>query len=72
LLVVPTFYDSIEIARDRMVAKFQRRATRIYALPAFVLTFVEAILTLTFIRLIYRALAWLFGLARGSKQPKMA
>ena len=28
LLVVPTFYDSIEIARDRMIAKYQRRAEK--------------------------------------------
>jgi len=54
LLVVPTFYDSIEIARDRMVAKFHRRAERFSALPAFVMTFVEAILTLTFVRLLFR------------------
>jgi hypothetical protein len=47
LLVVPTFYDSIEIARDRMVAKFHRRGAlqRAAPLPAFVMTFVEAILT---------------------------
>src|SRR5438270_143131 len=48
LLVVPTFYDSIEIARDRMFAKFGRRAVRFTVLPAFVATFIEAILTLTF------------------------
>jgi len=54
LLVVPTFYDSIEIARDRMVAKFGRRAERWNAFPAFLVTFVEAILTLTFVRLVYR------------------
>jgi multidrug efflux pump subunit AcrB len=54
LLVVPTFYDSIEIARDRMAAKFQRRAARLTPLPAFVMTFVEAILTLTFGRLLFR------------------
>jgi hydrophobe/amphiphile efflux-1 (HAE1) family protein len=54
LLVVPTFYDSIEIARDRMVAKFQRRAVRFHALPAFAMTFVEALLTLTFVRLLFR------------------
>ncbi|GAB3422843.1 efflux RND transporter permease subunit [Massilia agilis] len=54
LLVVPTFYDSIEIARDRMFAKFQRRAVRWHVLPAFVATFVEAILTLTFVRLVFR------------------
>src|SRR5206468_2196960 len=55
LLVVPTFYDSIEIAHDRMVAKFGRRSVRYTVVPAFVLTFVEAILTLTFVRLIYRS-----------------
>ncbi|WP_306397989.1 efflux RND transporter permease subunit [Telluria beijingensis] len=54
LLVVPTFYDSIEIARDRMVAKYGRRAERWNTLPAFLVTFVEAILTLTFVRLVYR------------------
>jgi hydrophobe/amphiphile efflux-1 (HAE1) family protein len=56
LLVVPTFYDSIEIARDRMVAKFGRRAERFHVVPAFVMTFVEAILTLTFVRLLFRLL----------------
>jgi hydrophobe/amphiphile efflux-1 (HAE1) family protein len=59
LLVVPTFYDSIEIARDRMVAKFGRRALRMNPLFAFVLTFIEAILTLVFVRLIFRAIVWL-------------
>jgi hypothetical protein len=56
LLVVPTFYDSIEIARDRMVAKFHRRAARFTAVPAFVLTFIEAILTLVAVRLVFRAI----------------
>jgi hydrophobe/amphiphile efflux-1 (HAE1) family protein len=54
LLVVPTFYDSIEIARDRMVAKFHRRVRRFTALPAFVMTFVEAILALTMVRFVFR------------------
>jgi len=71
LLVVPTFYDSIEIARDRMVAKFGRRAERFHAVPAFLMTFVEAILTLVFVRLIYRSLVQLGRLAarRGRIQP---
>ncbi|WP_036165566.1 efflux RND transporter permease subunit [Massilia sp. 9096] len=56
LLVVPTFYDSIEIARERMFAKFQRRAARLTPLPAFVMTFVEALLTLTFGRFVFRML----------------
>lgn len=65
LLVVPTFYDSIEIARDRMVAKFQRRADRWNALFAFVLTFAEALLTLLYVRLAYRAIVRLARRVRG-------
>src|SRR5205085_11855609 len=56
LLVVPTFYDSIEIAHDRMVAKFHRRADRWNPFYAFVLTFIEAILTLVLVRMVYRTL----------------
>ena len=54
LLVVPTFYDSIEIARDGMLAKFKARSARGNALVAFVLTFVEAVLALTMLRAVYR------------------
>lgn len=54
LLVVPTFYDSIEIARDRAVAKFNARADRWNALTAFLMTLFEAILTLVFVRFVYR------------------
>lgn len=56
LLVVPTFYDSIEIARDRAVAKFNARAGRWNALTAFLVTLFEAILTLVFVRFVYRLL----------------
>ncbi len=56
LLVVPTFYDSIEIAKDRMIAKFNRRAERFPVALAFLMTFVEAILALTFVRLVFRLL----------------
>jgi hypothetical protein len=58
LLVVPSFYDSIEISRDRMVAKYRRRAENMNAFVAFVLTFAEAILTLIFVRLIFRSFIW--------------
>jgi HAE1 family hydrophobic/amphiphilic exporter-1 len=54
LLVVPTFYDSIELARERMIAKFHRRSESWDGLRAFVVTFVEAILTLTLVRFTYR------------------
>ncbi|HZX27312.1 MAG TPA: efflux RND transporter permease subunit [Telluria sp.] len=72
LLVVPTFYDSIEIAHDRMIAKFQRRALRMTAVPAFVLTFIEAILTLTLVRFVFRALIWLGKLATGRRAAQPA
>ncbi|WP_020652615.1 efflux RND transporter permease subunit [Massilia niastensis] len=73
LLVVPTFYDSIEIARDRMLAKFGRRATRLNPLVAFLMTFVEAILTLVFVRFVFRMIVRLVrlvtGRGRGTPQP---
>jgi HAE1 family hydrophobic/amphiphilic exporter-1 len=54
LLVVPTFYDSIEISSDRMAAKFHRRDERWNTAVAFVLTLLEAIFTVTLIRFIFR------------------
>jgi len=54
LLVVPTFYDSIEISRDRMLAKFRSRESRWNTFFAFIATFVEALLTLIMLRFIYR------------------
>jgi HAE1 family hydrophobic/amphiphilic exporter-1 len=68
LLVVPTFYDSIEIAHDRMVAKFQRRSARWTALPAFVMTLLEALFTLTFVRLLYRAPGMVWRRFGGARQ----
>ncbi|KQV46710.1 MULTISPECIES: efflux RND transporter permease subunit [unclassified Duganella] len=73
LLVVPTFYDSIEITRDSMVAKFKYREERWNTAVAFLLTFVEAILALVFVRLVYRLLKKLFGLFTGrGREPNMA
>jgi multidrug efflux pump subunit AcrB len=65
LLVVPTFYDSIEIARDRMVAKYKRRATRMNVVLAFLQTGVEVVLTLTLIRFVFRMLHKLAMRVRG-------
>ena len=64
LLVVPTFYDSIEQAKQRMLAKFRRRDTRWGAVPAFLLTFAEALLTLACVRLVWRLLAKIASFAR--------
>jgi hydrophobe/amphiphile efflux-1 (HAE1) family protein len=65
LLVVPTFYDSIEIAHDRMFAKFHRRHARYNVLLAFVVTFVEAILTIILVRFVLRMLLKLGRLVTG-------
>jgi multidrug efflux pump subunit AcrB len=65
LLVVPTFYDSIEIAHDRAVAKFHRREQRMNPFFAFVMTFVEAVLTLLLIRFFYRSVKRLFAAVKG-------
>ncbi len=71
LLVVPTFYDSIEIARDRMFAKFHRRADSYNPVLAFLVTMIEALLTLIFVRLLFRGVMALGRMAtgRGRKQP---
>ncbi len=60
LLVVPTFYDSIEIARDRVVAKFRARVSRWNVLAAFFMTLIEAVLALLLLRLVYRGLKGAF------------
>jgi HAE1 family hydrophobic/amphiphilic exporter-1 len=54
---VPAFYDSIEIARDRMFAKFQRRQTQGNPVVAFALTAMEAVAALLMVRGLYRVLA---------------
>ena len=66
LLVVPTFYDSIEIARDRAFAKYRRRAERWLAFPAFVVTLLEALATLTLLRFTWRLVSRPRVLARNA------
>jgi HAE1 family hydrophobic/amphiphilic exporter-1 len=70
LLVVPTFYDSIEIARDRAFAKFHWREERMIALFAFVLTLFEALLTIVGLRFLYRMAKKPFARALGRGTPK--
>jgi len=64
LLVIPSFYDSIEIWRDRAIAKFRRRAAALHPAPAFVLTLLEAVLALAGVRALWRGLRRLVGAAR--------
>ncbi|MBW8847353.1 MAG: efflux RND transporter permease subunit [Burkholderiales bacterium] len=65
LLVVPSFYDSIEIARDGALAKFRRRVPRFTMVGAFFITLVEALLTLVMIRFVFRMVMRLVRLATG-------
>jgi hydrophobic/amphiphilic exporter-1 (mainly G- bacteria), HAE1 family len=65
LLVIPSFYDSIEISRDRMFAKYRRRVGQRGALWAFVQTALEAVLTLVLLRALFRGLMWLFRKVSG-------
>jgi predicted RND superfamily exporter protein len=69
LLVIPTFYDSIEFARERAVAKFHVRAERWNPFLAFVTTLLEAVFTLVFARLIYRGVRSLPRLRKSSLPP---
>jgi hydrophobe/amphiphile efflux-1 (HAE1) family protein len=71
LLVVPTFYDSIEIKRDHMVAKFKMRAERWNGLVAFVLTFGEAIAFVLLGRFVYRMLRLAYDRVTGGKRRSM-
>ncbi|MCY7314345.1 MAG: efflux RND transporter permease subunit [Rubrivivax sp.] len=54
LLVIPSFYDSIETSRDRAVAKYRRREQRWDSLRAVVVTLGEALLTLVLVRYLWR------------------
>jgi multidrug efflux pump subunit AcrB len=61
LLVIPTFYDSIEISRERAVAKFHARAERMNPFLAFLATLGEALCTLLLLRFVYRRVRMLVG-----------
>jgi HAE1 family hydrophobic/amphiphilic exporter-1 len=67
LLVVPSFYDSIEIARDSALAKFHRRVPRFTLVGAFFITLIEAVLTLLMVRFVFRMLVKLARLATGRR-----
>jgi len=72
LLVIPSFYDSIEVSRDRAIAKFHRRDARWPTAVAFVVTVLEALLTLVFVRFVWRALRRAGGWALRRGQPAPA
>ena len=64
LLVVPSFYDSIEIARERASAKLHARADLGNPAVAFFTTLVEAILTIIGVRALYRGVCAVIGIER--------
>ncbi len=59
LLVVPSFYDSIEINRERAALKFHARSALYNPLLAFLVTVSEALVTLLFLRFFFRLAIWL-------------
>ncbi|HEX6703509.1 MAG TPA: efflux RND transporter permease subunit [Albitalea sp.] len=69
LLVIPSFYDSIEIAHDRALAKLRARAARWNVGLAFVATLLEAIATLLLLRLVWRLARRGWHLTFGRAQP---
>ena len=72
LLVIPSFYDSIEISRDRALAKFHAREARWNPFFAFVVTLGEALLTLLLLRFVWRMLRRLVGFVMGRMRPAPA
>lgn len=58
LLVIPSFYDSVEIARERAKLKARARAALGNPVTAFAATFAEVLLTLTLLRFLHRVARW--------------
>ena len=65
LLVIPSFYDSIEIKRDHLVQKLHRRSERWNPLVGGLLTLLEIVAFLTFLRLAWRIGTWVVRRIRG-------
>ena len=69
LLVVPSFYDSIEINRERIGIKFWARAANYHPVPAFFVTLGEFFLTLLLLRFLYRLVRWVFNMDSPTEHP---
>ena len=67
LLVIPSFYDSIELARDRMVGKFVRRSQNTHPAWAFVVTAVEVVMALLMVRFAWRTMVGLIRRLRPAR-----
>ncbi|HTU68395.1 MAG TPA: efflux RND transporter permease subunit [Steroidobacteraceae bacterium] len=69
LLVIPSFYDSIELNRDRFMLKFRARALLLNPFVAFLQTLGEAILTILFVRFLFRGFRYLLGHNSPAEHP---
>jgi hypothetical protein len=69
LLVVPSFYDSIEIARERAGIKFRARAAYRNPFLAFLITAGEVFATLYFFRFFFRVVRSILGLNTPAEHP---
>jgi hydrophobic/amphiphilic exporter-1 (mainly G- bacteria), HAE1 family len=69
LLVVPSFYDSVELNRERFLIKFRARAELGNTFVAFLQTLGEAIVTVLFIRFLFRCAVWALGSDSPAEHP---
>jgi HAE1 family hydrophobic/amphiphilic exporter-1 len=69
LLVVPSFYDSIEINRERIGIKFWARAAYRNPVIAFFLTFFEFFATLLMLRFLFRLGRWCLNQKSPGEHP---
>jgi preprotein translocase subunit SecF/cbb3-type cytochrome oxidase subunit 3 len=69
LLVIPSFYDSIELNWDRLGYKFKARTALYNPILAFLVTFGEFWMTIFFFRFFYRCVRFLFGRQSPSEHP---
>ncbi len=76
LLVVPTFYDSIEVTRDSLIRRFGIRRKRWTMAGAIVLTTLEVLLLvvgfLTLTIFLFWVAEWLFRKVRPAKPVEIA
>jgi hydrophobic/amphiphilic exporter-1 (mainly G- bacteria), HAE1 family len=72
LLVIPSFYDSIENACDGAAAKFKKRSVGWHPSVAFVVTGLEALCALVGLRWLWRAVLWAWRRMTGRGRPTAA
>jgi HAE1 family hydrophobic/amphiphilic exporter-1 len=69
LLVIPSFYDSLEINWERCALKFNARAVLWNPVVAFLATFFEVLATITFLRFLYRVACFGTGMSSPKVHP---